>query len=355
VKPVKEVNVGSEIPGLVLEVYVDSNDVVKKGTKLAKIDTTKIQQQIDAAEASLNNAKAKENQANATFVETESKLRRNKELFSRSSGRSPSKLELDRAQADFDRAAAAKAAAAEAVKEASSQLEVHKTDFGKALLVSPIDGIVLERKVEPGTTVQPNFQVETLFVIAENLDKVKVVVGVSEADIGKVKKGQNATFTVSAHTGKIFETSVTKVETGSKIENNVVTYNTELEIANSDPKFALRSGMTADVLINIGESKPGAFIVPISALRFNPNSSHAVANKNESWVGKLFRFPSRNRGNPVEKGVVLSSIDKPQIWVRRKDGTLQALPVVPGLDDGKNVEVFGENLAPGLEVLTGNL
>jgi HlyD family secretion protein len=354
VKPVKEVNVGSEIPGLVLKVYVDSNDTVKKGDKLAMIDTTKIQQQMDAASAALKNAQARESEANATYNETQLKLGRYKDAFQKSQGKTPSKLELERAQADFDRADALKRAAAESVKEASSQLEVHKSDLGKAVIVAPIDGIVLERKIEPGAVVQPSFQVETLFVIAENLEHVKVVVGVSEADIGKVKSGQKATFTVSAFTGKTFEAEVTKVEKASRIDNNVVVYNTELKIPNTDPNFVLRSGMTADVVISTGESKPGAFVVPISALRFNPNATNSVAKKNESFASKIFRFPARNRGAPVEKGVSLNSIDKPQVWERRKNGTLHAIPVVIGVDDGKDVEISGENLTPETEILFGN-
>ena len=201
-QPVEQVEVGTEVSGTMKTVLVDYNSRVKKGQVLAKLDTTKLEAQVLQSEATLKYAKAKLEEAKATAAETESKLNRFKESLELSGGKVPSRTEYDAAEAAFKRAKALETTARADIAKAEATLKSNRSDLEKATIRSPINGIVLERKVEPGQTVAASLQTPLLFKLAEDLKQMELNIFVDEADIGKVAVGQTAIFTVDAFPGQ---------------------------------------------------------------------------------------------------------------------------------------------------------
>lgn len=356
-EPTNKVTIGSELSGTTLEVYVDTNDQVTKGEPLAKLDTHKLAQQTERSRASLNSAKARVNQAQATLKESEASLGRQQTLYRLSGGKAPSKAEMDTAIAVAERARADVASAEAVVAEAEAEVKANETDLAKAMIRSPIDGIVLSRSLEPGQTVAASFTAPELFVIAENLSQMKLKVAVAEADIGRVAKGQKATFTVDAWPDRSYTADVTKVEFGSAVTDNVVTYETELQVSNDD--LSLRPGMTATANIRVAEAK-GVMLVPAAALRFDPSASRgpaagAAGPPKKTFVQTLMPGPSRRgtRPRPAADGEnrpARRASGSARIWVLR-DGKPESIPVKTGLSDGRHTEVSGEGLSEGLPVI----
>ncbi len=348
--PTNEVTVGSELSGTALEVYVEINDRVTKGQQLVKLDTTKLAQQTASSRATLNSAQAKVTQAEATVKESAAALARQQELARLSGGKIPSKADLDAAAATADRARADLLSAQAAVGEAEAQVRINENDLSKAIIKSPIDGIVLTRTIEPGQTVAASFTAPELFVIAEKLERMKLKVAIAEADIGRVAKGQKSTFTVDAWPDRSYTASVSIVSYGSAVTQNVVTYEADLEVSNDD--LSLRPGMTATADILVAESK-NVFLVPTVALRFVPAAADATAPgvAKKSFVQSLIPMPARNRSRPA----ATDADQKPaeagaHIWVLR-DGQPASIAVKLGLSDGRVTEISGEGLADGLLVI----
>ena len=350
-EPTNEVTVGSELSGTTLEVYVDTNDKVVKGQPLAKLDTSKLSQQTESSRASLAAAKAKVVQAEATVRESAAALARQQELHRISGGKVPSQADLDTAIATADRAQADLVSARAAVGQANAEVLINESDLAKAIIKSPIDGIVLTRSIEPGQTVAASFTAPELFVIAENLDHMKLKVAVAEADIGRVAKGQKATFTVDAWPSRAYTASVLKVTYGSSVTDNVVTYETELEVANTD--LSLRPGMTATADIRVAERKQ-VFLVPSAALRFNPAATAAASPgmQKKSFVQSLTPMPPRQSSKSGDTGATVKAAPgNTHIWVLRNGDPVQ-IPVAVGLSDERHTEVSGQGLFEGLAVIT---
>ncbi len=346
--PTNEVTVGSELSGTVLEVYVDTNDRVTKGQPLAKLDSTKLAQQTAASRATLASAQAKAVQAEATVKEAKADLARQQELKRLSNGKLPSQAELAASEATADRAAADLLAAQAAIGEAQAQVFINESDLGKTIIKSPIDGIVLTRGIEPGQTVAASFTAPELFVIAENLEYMKLDVAIAEADIGRVSQNQNATFTVDAWPSRAYTAKVLKVGYGSEVTDNVVTYETELEVANSD--LSLRPGMTATADIRVAESKQ-VFLVPSAALRFNPETTGpAATTEKKSFVQSLMPMPPRRSASDGKTESVKTSPGSSHIWVLR-DGRPEAVEVKIGLADERHTEITADNLTEGQQVI----
>ncbi len=356
-EPTNEVTVGSELSGTTLEVLVESNDRVTKGQPLAKLDTRKLLQQIAISRASLASARAKVSQVQATLTEGEATLARAEELKRISGGKVPSRAEMDTATATVDRARADLLSAEAAVDEAKAQLESNETDLAKATIAAPIDGTVLTRSLEPGQTVAANFTAPELFVIAENLERMKLEVAVAEADIGGVKAGQSATFTVDAWPDRTYSAKVVKAAYGSSVTDNVVTYETELEVANED--LSLRPGMTATVDIRTARVED-ALLVPSAALSFDPEAKSGKgtpnAGKKKSFMDSIVPRPPR----PERKAKTADAEASPppedpaasaQVWVLR-DGQPEAIRVKTGLTNGRLTEVSGPGLEEGMPVIT---
>lgn len=352
-EPTNEVTIGSELSGTASEVYVDINDRVKKDQALAKIDIRRLSQQTDSSRAALNATKAKVNQVQATLQENEATLSRLQELHKLSGGRTPSKADMVTANAAVVRAKADLGSAEASVEQAAADVMANENDQAKAILRSPIDGIVLTRSLEPGQTVAASFTAPELFVIAENLEHMKLKVAVAEADIGRVEPGQEASFTVDAWPDRSYKATVKKVSFGSAVTDNVVTYETELEVSNKD--LSLRPGMTATADINVAESKD-VLVVPNAALRFNPSTGGPGHGKGgapkKSFVQSLIpRPPSRGGRSEGNAPAAKKTPGQAMIWVLR-DGKAEPIKVKTGLTDGLQTEVSGEGLAEGLLIIT---
>jgi HlyD family secretion protein len=282
--------------------------------------------------------------------ESDATLARQQDLQRLSGGKVPSKLDLDTAVATADRARANRLSAQAAVSQAQAQVLINETDLGKAIVKSPIDGIVLTRSIEPGQTVAASFTAPQLFIIAEKLERMKLEVAVAEADIGRVAKGQPSTFTVDAWPDRAYTASVTVVSYGSAVTQNVVTYETDLEVSNDD--LSLRPGMTATADIRVAEAK-GVFLVPTAALRFVPAAPGALASgaAKKTFVQSLIPMPTRNRSRPAAAGDGQTAQGAgARIWVLRA-GRPESLAVRLGLTDGRDTEISGEGLVEGLVVI----
>lgn len=350
-QPTRSVAVGSELSGTVSRVRVDVNDRVKNGQVLVELDTAKLQDAVAGSRADLDAALAKQRQAAATLKEAQASLARLEEVSRLSGGRVPSAAELDTARATVDRAQADLAATGASVAQVRTALSTAETNLAKGSIRSPIDGIVLARNVEPGNAVAASLQAVTLLTLAEDLTKMKLSVNVDEADVGRLRDGQKATFTVAAQPGRRYPASVTRVAYGSTTTDNVVTYTTQLDVANDD--LTLRPGMTATASI-AALQKDGVLLVPNSALRFSPaNAAPAGAGSGgASLVSKLLPRPpsmgTRRSAGEAARG------SEGRIWVLR-DGRAEPVTVTKGLTDGRQTEVSGEGVTEGLAVITDQL
>src|SRR5690606_6437808 len=213
-----------------------------------------------AAQASLAQATASRKEAEAT-------LARYEEVARLSGGKVPSATELDSTRASVEKALANERAAQASVTQAQASLSTAETNLSKASIRSPIDGVVLSRSVDPGNAVAASLQAVTLFSVAENLAQLKLDVAVDEADVGSVKAGQKASFTVSAFPSRRYPAVIERVAYGSTTTDNVVTYTTTLTVDNQDQ--SLRPGMTASATI-VADERQGVLLVPNTALRFTP-------------------------------------------------------------------------------------
>jgi HlyD family secretion protein len=346
-QPLNQVDVGSEVSGLVESVFVDDNDDVRKGQVLAQLDVSKLQDAVTNARATLASAEAVVLQAKATRQESEANLARLRQVAELSGGKVPSKTELDTAEATLARAIANQAVADAAVRQCRATLSSAETNLGKASIRSPIDGVVLSRSVEPGQTVAASFQVATLFTLAEDLKQMELEVDVAEADVGQVREGQLATFSVDAYSTRRYEARIRRVSYGSQTTSGVVTYKTVLTVRNDD--LTLRPGMTATAEITTIEHK-NVLLVPNAAVRFTPPAAAAPAER-QSIVSRLLPRPPglarrANSGNGKN-----DKSGTGQVYVL-KDGVPAAVPVTTGPSNGRLTEVTSSELAPGTPVIT---
>lgn len=341
-QPTNQVDVGSEISGTIKSVEVDYNDRVTRGQVLAKIDTTKLEAQARQTAASLEAARARVLQTQATVAEAKARLARLTQVAEASGGKVPSKAEMDTARANLDRAIADEANARAAVAQAEATLEAQRTDLAKAVIRSPIKGVVLKRAAEPGQTVAATFQTPVLFTLAEDLTQMELHVDVDEADVGKVREAQSASFTVDAYPDRNFPARITQVRFGSKTVAGVVTYETVLKVDNAE--LLLRPGMTGTANITVQQAKD-ALLVPNAALRFTPPAA-APKPKGGGLVSSLLPRPPAPKPKPQE-----TAEDKqPHVWVLR-EGKLEKVMLKTGMTDGVMTEVKEGRLEPGMAVV----
>ena len=345
VQAVNQVDVGTEISGTVRTVEVDYNDRVKVGQVLARIDTDKLQAQVSQSESTLESAQSKLIEAQATVVEARDNLERFKRVREMSGGKVPSQREYDAADAVLKRALSTEVTLKALISEAKWKLSIDQTNLSKAVIRSPINGVVLKRQVEPGQTVAASLQTPVLFTIAENLAQMEVQVDVDEADVAQVKVGQQATFTVDGYPGRTFSAVVKQVRYGPETVQGVVTYKTLLSVDNSD--LALRPGMTATANTTVMRSAH-VMLVPNLALRFSPPVAEETAQTGGSLISRLLPRPppaSRPRDTGDAKG------KQQRVWVLR-DGQPFAVAVTTGSTDGVMTEITGGDLTIGTEVVT---
>lgn len=346
-QPTRSIAIGSELSGTVLRVNVDVNDQVKKGQVLVELDTAKLRDQILRSRAGVLSAKAKVAQTVATVMETTANLSRLEEVARLSGGKVPSLAELDSGRATLARARADEAAARAAVNDAQAALSTDEINLSKASIRAPADGVVLTRSVDPGNAVAASLQAVTLFTIAEDLKKLRLLVNVDEADVGAVAVGQHATFTVSAYPNRKYPARVTRVAYGSTITDNVVTYLTDLDVDNKD--LSLRPGMTVTATITATQHH-AVLLVPNSALRYEPLSANdATPAAAGSLVSRLTpRMPARGARTPAV--VTARSTTARRVWVL-SDGIAVPVPVTPGISDGRVTEIVGGDLRAGQAVI----
>jgi HlyD family secretion protein len=345
-QPTRSVNIGSELSGTVLRVLVDVNDRVKKGQVLVELDTAKLTDQVTRSRAALAAAQAQLLQATATVKESKANLARLEEVARLSGGKVPSATELDSARAALERAMGSEASARANVDSARASLSTDETNLSKASIRSPIDGVVLTRTVDPGNAVAASLQAVTLFTIAEDLTQLQLRVNVDEADVGRVQVGQQASFTVSAFATRRFPANITRVSYGSTITDNVVTYVTQMNVANTD--LSLRPGMTATSTITAVERKD-VLLVPNTALRFAPSQANAAAAKSSGGniMGSMMPRMPRTGARKSATGNGPSK----QVWILR-DGVPVAVNVTPGISDGRMTEITEGELKEGMPVIT---
>jgi HlyD family secretion protein len=340
-EPINQVDVGSELSGIVESVAVDFNDTVRAGQVLATLDTGRLEAQVLETRASLRSAEAKVRDAEATLVEKSLSLDRVRELV-RKELSAPS--ELDAAKAAFQRAQADVASATAQVAQVEATLNARQTDLGKAVIRSPISGVVLNRAIEPGQTVAASLQAPVLFTLAEDLKQMELHVAIDEADIGHVRVGQSATFSVDAHPGRSFPAGMTQIRYASETVDGVVTYEAVLRVDNTE--LLLRPGMTATAEIVV-ETVENAVLVPNAALRFElPGGNQGSAKRSGSIIGAILpRRPPTGQKRPPS-----NDSTGQKVWMLGDSGPV-AVAVTTGVTDGEMSEVLVGDLEPGLTLV----
>ena len=341
-QPTNQVEVGSELSGIVERVLVEENDRVKKGQVLARLDLARLTDAVSRSRASLAAADAQVLQAVATVAEARAALSRFREVARLSGGKVPSQSEMDAAIANLKRAEANEASARASVVQARASLQSDDTNLGKASIRSPIDGIVLSRKVEPGQTVAASFQAPVLFTLAEDLAKMQLQVDVDEADVGQVRTGQPARFSVDAWPGRSYAAVISRVGYGAQQKDGVVSYLAVLDVDNADQ--SLRPGMTGTAEITT-LTRADALLVPNAALRFTPVVAAEPQKKASGNVmSMMMPRPPSTRSSKPDNGAA------PEVWVL-KDGQPVAVKVQTGATNGRVTEIVG-GLTTGTLVIT---
>jgi HlyD family secretion protein len=279
-------------------------------------------------------------EAYATSVEKERDLTRKSDLSER---KVVSTLDLDTARAARDRAVAALASARADVGVADAELRLNEANLAKAKIVSPINGVVLKRDVDPGQTVASSLQAPVLFSIAEDLRQMEVQVDVDEADVGKVKEGQDATFAVDAYPDRRFSARIRELRYGSEVVQGVVTYKAVLSTDNSE--LLLRPGMTATAEIAV-QRVAQALLIPNAALRFSP----PVQTEPDERGGLLQKLlPGRPRFRAASRREDTGT--SRTVWVLR-DGEPSPIVIAIGASDGKRTEVLKGGISEANAVIT---
>jgi len=340
---VRTVAVGSQVSGQIDRIWVDFNAPVKAGQPIARIDPARFEAALRQAEAELAVARANVQMAEAERARARAALKREEREMTR---RHRLREEGHLSQADLDTQALALETARAQVKTAEAQLatakaqvsqreallEQVKVDLARTIIRSPIDGVVIERAVDPGQTVAASFQTPTLFQIAEDLTRMQVEASVDEADIGEVRVGQKATFTVDAYPDETFTGQVVQIRKSPKTQQNVVTYTVIISAANPDEK--LLPGMTATVSI-LTATRRDVLRAPVAAMRFRPRPALRTRQEGEGGL------PSPRRKGPQDL-----------LWIKAADGRhLQPVPVRFGISDTRWVEVITDRLHAGDEIV----
>jgi len=329
INPVRTVIIGSQVSGLITELYADFNSQVKKGQVVAQIDPVPFEHKVKREEANLATAVATLNKEKVTYRNNKKKYERAKKLFAKEI---ISVDEFDDAKTNFETSSADVKLAEAKVRQAKAALEIARTDLEHTVIVSPLNGIVISREVDVGQTVAASFQTPTLFTIAKDLTDMQINTNVNEADIGMVGVGQYAKFTVDAFPDDVFEGTVSKIHLSSVIFQNVVTYDTIIRVDN--PSLKLKPGMTANTSILVAEAKD-TLRVPNSALRYIPSK---ISKK-----GK----PAHNGKEPADK-------DVSYIWLL-ENGELKKVPVKLGITDYDNTEIIEGDVEEGQEVVVAEI
>ncbi|WP_394836171.1 efflux RND transporter periplasmic adaptor subunit [Pendulispora rubella] len=336
VQPVLQVNVGAQVNGRVSQVFVDYNSQVKKGDVLAEIDAAVYGTQVAQGQANVVSQRAQVASAKAHTVEARLSYERTKRLYEQSLA---TRAALETARGAYDAAKATEESARATVGMGEAQLQAQKTNVGYTKIFSPVDGVVVTRSTDPGAMVIASYQSPTLFVIAQDLRKMRVLADIDEADVGRLKEQMDADAVVDAFPGESFHGIVQQVRFSPNNQAGVVTYSAVVEVANPDEK--LRPGMTATITIRTREAK-SVVRIPNAALRYRPSPPLGAD-------GKPIAQPPEA---PLAKGtgrVFVITSDKP--------GEEKAEPkvIAIGASDGIVTEVTDPSLKADTKVVTDEL
>ncbi len=372
--PVTTVDIGSQVSGRIDELYVDFNSRVKQDQIIAELDQAQFITRVKQNKANYQSAEAALEKARVTLDNAKKKYERAMNLFEKELISFEEKESIETqyysARADIQSSEAR-------LEQAESQLDSSKVDLTYTIIKSPIDGVVISRRVNIGQTVAASFQAPVLFQIANDLSKMQVECSVDEADIGKVKEGQKVKFTVDAFPEENFAGKVSQVRYSPEIVQNVVTYTTIVEVDN--PEMKLRPGMTATASIVTGEAK-NVLRVPNSALRFNPSLSPEemqalMASMREEMIarrgGSERTERSRPEGGSQQQGSQMPGSGQhasgmrgfgmrgtqmrqfARVWMEDEDGKLKMAFVRTGVTDNSYTEIVSGSLKEGQLVITG--
>lgn len=315
--PVTSVQVGTQVSGQIKELLVDFNAVVKRGQLIARIDPETFTYRVRQAQADAQAARSALARAQVSEINAKRELQRTQELVKRNF---VSPAELDAKQSAYDLAAAEVRTAQATVEQREAQLAAAQVDLARTEIRAPVDGVVIKRSVDVGQTVAASLQAPELFVIAKDLRDMQVETSVDEADVGRIRAGQKASFTVDAFPGRHFAGTVSQVRKSASNVQNVITYTVLVTARNAD--LALLPGMTANVRI-VTDTREAVLKVANAALRFRP-AGEVAPGKERKAQGR--------------------------VWVLR-EGKPEPLEVSVGLSDGAYTEVSGEGVTEGLEVI----
>ena len=316
VNAVTTVLVGTQVSGTLKAIYVDFNSLVKKGQLLALIDPASFEAQLDQATANMLSAKANVEKSRAALLDAQRTWERNKILWEK---KLIARSDLDTSETNHESAKAQLAVSKAQVAQTEAARKNAETNMRYTRIISPIDGIVVSRNVDVGQTVAASFQTPTLFNIAKDLTKMQIDTNVDEADIGRIKTGQEVDFVVDAYPANVFKGTVGQVRIAPTTVQNVVTYDVVVMVDNSDLK--LKPGMTANVTVLVAK-KNSVIRIPNTALRFNP------------------------QGGEMKKGQAKG----PGVWVL-EDGKPKKVPIVAGISDGAFTELVSGDLPENAEVI----
>jgi HlyD family secretion protein len=384
--PIELTDVGSQVSGKIDKLYADFNSVVTKGQIVAELELEPLQMKIQQNEAAYQSRVAALERSKVTLDNLKKKYERAQSLFDKNL---LSYEEKESAEAAYLSAKTDVTSAEASLSQAKTQLDLSKVDLSYAVIRSPVDGMVITRKVNVGQTIQASYQAPVLFQVATDLTKMKVECSVDEADIGKVKEGQKARFTVEAFPNETFSGTVQQVRYASETVQNVVTYTTVVNVENPEKK--LRPGMTATVSIIVGEAR-NVLRVPNAALRFMPDLSQAELEKIMKETAERMQAQRQQQAGPTDaggQGGPSQAQARPgegqrsqsqsfqtgmrsggsfgggqsgsrrqqasRVWVQDKDGKLRMVFIRAGITDNSYTEILRADLKEGDEVITGKL
>ena len=307
IEPVTQVEVGTQVSGIISKIFVDYNSIVKKGQVIAELDKTNLVAELTSAQSNLANANSQLNYQKSNY-------QRYKNLYDKG---------LISAN-DYESAKLSYEQAVQQVKVQQQSVEKARTNLGYATITAPIDGVVLSKEVEEGQTVASAMTTPTLFIIAQDLTDMRVIADIDEADIGGVVEGQRVSFTVDAYPDDVFNGKVTQVRQEATTESNVVTY--EVVISAPNENLKLKPGLTANVTIYTME-KNDVLCVPVKALRFSPNEAL------------------------LEEGETVEDCKAPHKLWTREGKTFKAHAVEAGVTNGTMTEIVS-GINEGAKVVT---
>jgi HlyD family secretion protein len=331
INPVRTVIIGSQVTGIITKLYADFNSIVKVGQIVAQIDPVPFEHQVQKAEATLTTAVASLEKARVNAKNNRRTYLRSKRLFA---SKVISINDLDAARTTYEAGIADEKLADAQVLQAKAALEIVKTDLAHTVIVSPLNGTVISRNVDVGQTVVSSFQTPTLYTLAEDLVHMQVNTKVDEADIGMIKVGQDAKFTVDAFPDDMFEGKVTEIRMSPIIFQNVVTYDTIISVDNSSLK--LKPGMTANISILVGRAE-NVLRVSNAALRFTPSEI--------------------TRGEMDKKAIIdrkFSKKSNTHIWILDHE-KLKQVPIRLGIGDDNFTHIAEGDVREGQEVVVAEI